>query len=47
MPEDLLLAAPEARLERSARPVYAFMIAGAKVRAPAAAMALLKRLEKN
>jgi uncharacterized protein YecE (DUF72 family) len=47
VPNDLPLAAPEARVERSARPVYAFMIAGAKVRAPAAAMALLKRLEKD
>jgi uncharacterized protein YecE (DUF72 family) len=47
VPEDLLLAAPEAPVERSARPVWAFMIAGAKVRAPAASMALLKLLQKD
>jgi len=47
-PEDLAtiaeLAAPKARQRRAKRDVFVYMISGAKVRAPAAAMALIERL---
>lgn len=47
VPHDLPAIAPEMTLPRTPRPVYAFVISGAKVRAPAAAMALITRLREG
>jgi uncharacterized protein YecE (DUF72 family) len=43
-PEDLTLAAPDQQQVRTDRNVFAFFISAGKVRAPAAAMALIERL---
>lgn len=43
-PDGLAVAAPEAPAPRAPRDVFVFMINGAKVRAPAAAQALIARL---
>jgi uncharacterized protein YecE (DUF72 family) len=43
-PDDLPLIAPTARPKKTKRDVFVYMISGAKVRAPAAAMALIERV---
>ncbi|WP_244532103.1 DUF72 domain-containing protein [Methylocapsa palsarum] len=47
VPDDMPRAAPDVHMPKVSRPVYAFVISGAKVRAPAAAMALIARLQEK